>query len=278
MIYPQGKTIHQNLSAEYTDVPQLLSALKSSSFSGVVEIDAGGRKGAFFIAAGQVANAAIGLDSDPPAIVGDHAVQELFALARQPQGLLNVFELTTAQVELAAGPLISELLFKELSTDFIRMDQFVKKLTDEKHNGYMEIFGKDGHRIGTLSFRIGDVVGLQTISESGNTTLFEGEAIPSILENAVRDGAIFSVYRSAGISNPAPGALDLAPQGAEKVSGDKTPPPGARPARERKPVNEEPAEPQEQAIPVEPALQADAVEPLNGAAPCGSTRGKRGNL
>jgi len=267
MIYPQGKTIHQNLSAEYTDVPQLLSALKSSSFSGIVEIDAGGKKGAFFIAAGQVANAAIGLDSDPPAIVGDRAVQELFALARQPQGLLNVFELTTAQVELAAGPLISELLFKELSTDFIRLDQFVKKLTDEKHTGYMEISGKDGHRIGTLSFRIGDVVGLQTISESGNTTLFEGEAIPSILENAVRDGAIFNVYRSAGISNPAPGALDVTPQGVEKASRDKTPPPGARPARERKPVNEAPAEPQEQAIPVEPEVQADPVEPLKEPPP-----------
>lgn len=252
MIYPQGKTIHQNLSAEYTDVPQLLSSLKGNGFSGVVEIEAGSRKGVFFMAAGGMVNAAIGVDSDPPAMVGDLAVQELFALARQPQGLLHVFELTTAEVEFATGPLNAELVFKELSTDFIRMDQFVKKLADEKHTGYIEIFSKDNRRIGALSFRNGDVVGLQTVSESGSMDLFEGESIPSVLDDAVRDGAVFSVYRSAGVSHTSPGTADFG-SARNGAAAPKTQTPPPRHKAEAKPVSDPPVvEPPKE---VQPAVE-----------------------
>jgi len=245
MIYPQGKTIHQNLSAEYTDVPQLLSTLEDNSFSGVVEIEGSGSKGVFFIAAGQVINAVVGADSDPPAMTGDHAVPELFALARQPQGLLHVYELTAAQVEVATGPLRSELVFKDLSTDFIRMEQFVKKLGDEKHTGYIEMFNKDNKRIGTLSLRNGDPIGLQVLSESGQATLFEGEAIPSVLDNAVRSGAVFNVYRSAGLTDAARKAADLGLHGADGPVR-KAPAPPVRPKREPKPASEPTIEPQGQ--------------------------------
>jgi len=267
MIYPQGKTIHQNLSAEYTDVPQLLSSLKGNGFSGVVEIEAGGRKGVFFMAGGGIVNAAIGVDSDPPAMVGDHAVQELFALARQPQGLFHVFELTTAEVEFATGPLNAELVFKELSTDFIRMDQFVKKLADEKHTGYIEIFSKDNRRIGALSFRGGDVVGLQTVSESGSMDLFELEAIPSVLDDAVRNGAVFNVYRSAGVSHPAPGTADFGSARAASAPKTQIPPPRQKP--EGKPVSDPPVvEPPKQAQPaVENPAQKEPPAPVAVEAP-----------
>lgn len=201
MIYPQGKTIHQNLSAEYTDVPQLLSTLKANGFSGVVEIEAVDKKGVFFVAAGQVVNAALGVDSDPPAMVGDDAIPELFTLARQPNGILHVFELTAAEVELATGPLKSELIFQDLSTDFIKMDQFVIKLGNEKHTGYIEIFNKDRKQIGTLSFRGGEVVGLRLVSESGKQDIFEREKVTSALGVAVKNGAIFNVYSSQGLSD-----------------------------------------------------------------------------
>ena len=121
MIYPQGKIIHQNLSAEYTDVPQLLNTLKANGFSGVIEVEAESRKGAFFIVSGNIINAAIGLESDPPAMVGEPAVHELHSLARQPKGLLHVLELSAAQIEILTGPFSSEVVFKALSTDFIRI-------------------------------------------------------------------------------------------------------------------------------------------------------------
>ncbi len=240
MIYPQGKTIHQNLSAEYTDVPQLLSTLKANGFSGVVEIEAVDKKGVFFVAAGQVVNAALGIDSDPPSMVGDDAIPELFTLARQPQGVLNVFELTAAEVELATGPLKSELLFQDLSTDFIKMDQFVIKLGNEKHTGYIEIFNKDRKQIGMLSFRGGEVVGLRLVSESGKQDIFESEAVAAALDDAVKNGAIFNVYSSQGLSDQSQKATaGVNGSGRPAAVKEAAPEPPAKPVQEPVPAKEQ---------------------------------------
>lgn len=197
MIYPKGEILHQNLSTEYTDVPQLLSTLKANDFSGVVDIEIAGVKSAFFVVSGQVINAAIGVESDPPAMVGEEAIEELLNLASQSKGILNVYQVPALELEFATSTLIqSELLFKNLNTDFVRMDLFIKKHADEKLTGYIEIFSKKNQRIGTLSLRDGEIAGLQVLSESGPPCFFEREGVSPLLEEIMRHGAIFSVYRN----------------------------------------------------------------------------------
>jgi hypothetical protein len=206
MIYPKGETVYQNLSTEYTDLPQLLSTLKPKSFSGIVEIDTAGKKGAFFIVSGEVVNAASGVESDPPAIVGEEAVEKLLTLSTRPKGVLNVYQLPPIEVEFAASSLVRpESLFKDLSTDFVRLDQFVKKLQDEKLTGYIEIFPKKSRRVGKLSLKAGETVGLRITSESGAPSFFERAATPSLLEEFIKEGATFSVYRSKSFSIPIKG-------------------------------------------------------------------------
>lgn len=197
MIYPKGEILHQNLSTEYTDVPQLLATLKANDFSGVVEIEIAGMKSAFFAASGNVINAAIGVESDPPAMVGEEAIEELLNLASQSKGILNVYQVPALEVEFATSTLMkSELLFKNLNTDFVRMDLFIKKHADEKLTGYIEIFTKQNQRIGTLSLRDGDIAGLQVLSESGPPCFFDREGVTPLLEEIMRHGAIFTVYRT----------------------------------------------------------------------------------
>lgn len=203
MIYPQGKIIHQNLAAEFTDVQQLLNILRAKGFSGVIEVEAEGRTGAFFIISGRIVTAAIGLESNPPAMVGDAAVNELYILARRPRGLLHVSELSAAQIEILTGPFVSEPVFKGLSTDFILVDQFVAKLKSQGHTGYVDIFSKTGDKIGTLLFKDGEATSFQMVSGSGNVNFYEGESVPSALDYAVRNGALFDVYRSAGTADSA---------------------------------------------------------------------------
>ena len=206
MIYPKGEAIYQNLSTEYTDLPQLLSTLKPKGFSGIVEIDMAGKKGAFFMVAGDVVNAAVGVENDPPAIVGEESVEKLLALSTRPNGIINVYQVPSIEVEFAASSLVRpESLFKDLSTDFVRLDQFVKKLQDEKLTGYIEIFARKSRRIGKLSLKAGETVGLQITSESGTPTFFEREGIPSLLEEFIKQGATFSVYRSKDFSIPIKG-------------------------------------------------------------------------
>ena len=207
MIYPKGEAVYQNLSTEYTNLPQLLSTLKPKGFSGIVEIDMAGKKGAFFMVSGEVINAASGIETDPPAMVGEEAAEKLLALSTRPNGVLNVYQLPSIKVEFASNSLVRpEPLFKDLSTDFVRLDQFIKKLQGEKLTGYIEMSTKKNQRLGTLSLRAGETVGLQVTSGSGGApAFFEREAIPPLLEEFVRDGATFSVYRIKGFSIPIKG-------------------------------------------------------------------------
>ena len=206
MIYPKGEAIYQNLSTEYTDLPQLLSTLKPKGFSGIVELDIAGKKGAFFVVSGDVINAASGIETDPPAIVGEEAVEKLLSLSTKANGVLNVYKLPSVEVEFAASSLVKlEPLFKDLSTDFVRLDRFIKKLQGEKHNGYIEMSTRENRRMGKVSLKAGEIVGLQITSESGAPSFFEQEAIPPLLEEFVREGATFSLYRSKDFSIPVRG-------------------------------------------------------------------------
>jgi len=203
MIYPQGETIYQNLSTEYTDLPQLLSTLKPKGFSGIVEVEVTGKKGVFFMVSGDVINAAFDIENDPPAIIGEEATQKLFAISSRNNGILNVYQAPSIEVEFAANALVkTEPLFKDLSTDFVKIDQFIKKLQDEKFTGYMEIFIKKNQSTGKLSIKAGETAGLQIISRSGSPSFFEKEMILPTLEESVKQGATFNVYRSKGLSMP----------------------------------------------------------------------------
>jgi hypothetical protein len=203
MIYPKGEAVYQNLSTEYTDLPQLLSALKPKGFSGIVEIVMAGKKGAFFMVSGEVVNAASGVETDPPAIIGEDAVEKLLTLSTRPDGVVNVYQVPSMEVEFAAGSLVRpESLFKDLSTDFVRLDQFIRKLQDEKLTGYIEIFARKNRRVGKLFLKDGKTIGLQITPESGVPSFFERETVPPLLEEFVKQGATFSVYRSKGFAIP----------------------------------------------------------------------------
>ena len=203
MIYPKGEAVYQNLSTEYTNLPQLLLTLKSKGFSGIVEIEMAEKKGAFFVVSGEVINAASGIETDPPAIVGEEAVEKLLALSTKPNGIVNVYQLPSVKVEFAANSLVKpEPIFKDLSTDFVRLDQFIKKLQGEKLTGYIEMSSKKNRRVGTLSLKAGETVGLQITPESGAPTFFEREAILPLLEEFAREGTTFNAYRSKSFSMP----------------------------------------------------------------------------
>ncbi len=203
MIYPKGDAIYQNLSTEYTNLSQLLSALKPKEFSGIVEIETAGSKGVFFVVSGEVVNAASGIENDPPAMVGEEAAEKLLAFSTKPDGIINVYQLPSSEVEFTVNSLAKpEMVFKDLSSDFVRLDQFVKKLQTEKLTGYIEMSNKKNRRAGTLSLKNGDLINLQVIPESGTPSFFEREAVMPVLEEFAGEGTTFNVYRSKSFSMP----------------------------------------------------------------------------
>lgn len=196
MIYPKGDVIHQNLSTEYTDVPDLLETFTSNGFTGVVEVVLPKETGAFFVANGQVLGAAVESEPGQSTTFGQEAVNNLIDLANKEVGTLNIYKLSPAQIDAIVSRFSSEIVFKGLTTDFVKLDKFIQKLGAERHTGYIEVFSKKNQSMGTLFLKEGELMDLHLPSELENPSLSEPKAIPTFLDDVIRQGAFFDVYRS----------------------------------------------------------------------------------
>jgi hypothetical protein len=197
MIFPKGKIRHQDLMTSYIDLPALLSTLKSEGFSGTIEIEFPEKKGVLFIDTGEIINAEAEVGADSKRMIGPEAVQYLLTLSNQKDGVLNVYRLSPEQAAIVASNLNHEIIFKELSTDFTRFDRLIMKLREEKHHGFIEVFTRDHQPMGVLFLQEGEPIEMFTTSASG-PSVFGRKSIPTFVENAVKTGAIFNVYRTLG--------------------------------------------------------------------------------
>jgi hypothetical protein len=220
MILPKGEVRHQNLLTAYTDVSALLSALKSEGFSGTVAIEFPEKEGTIFIDSGEVLNAEIREKSDAERKIGQEAIQAFLALSNQKNGVLNVYRLLPEQVALVVNHLQYEVLFKELSTDFTRLDRLLLKFKEDKHDGFIEVLTKEKKALGVLFVEGGEPVDMFTIDESG-PSVFGRKSIPAFVENASKQGALLNVYKSYG-----------------KMFKKEKPAPGSKPVLQRKPAVE----------------------------------------
>ncbi len=197
MIFPRGEFIHKNLSTAFTDFPALLSTLKTGDFSGIIEIEFPDNKGIIFVDSGEIINAEAKIGSDSKRIIGKEAIQILMTLSNQKDGVINIYRMLPERVAIVAGNLQHEILFKGLSTDFTRLDRLLLKLREDKHNGFIEVLTKEHQAMGVLFLEGGEPVEMFTTPESG-PSVFGRKSIPIFVENAIKQGAIFDVYRSQG--------------------------------------------------------------------------------
>jgi len=195
-MFPKGEVRHQNLLTAYTDVSALLSALKSEGFSGILEIEFPEKKGTIFIDSGEVLNAEIKERGNGERTIGKEGIQAFLTSSSQKNGVLNVYRLLPEHVALITSHLQHEVLFKELSTDYTRLDRLLLKLREDKHDGFIEILTKEKKALGVLFVEGGEPVEMFTVPESG-PSVFGRKSIPAFLDNVGKQGgAVLNVYKS----------------------------------------------------------------------------------
>jgi hypothetical protein len=99
------------------------------------------------------------------------------------------------QVALIINHLQHEVLFRELSTDFTRLDRLLLKFREDKHDGFIEVLTKEKKALGVLFVEGGEPVDMFTIPESG-PSIFGRKSIPVFVENVSKQGAVLNVYKS----------------------------------------------------------------------------------
>ncbi len=198
MIFPKGEVVHKNLSTTYTNLSALLDTLKLEGFCGTIEMDFPEARGFLFIDSGKIINGEIRTGKDSGRVIGQEAARALLAFSKQKDGVLSIYRLPPEQVALIANNLNSEVLFKNLSTHFIHLDQFLQKMKEERHTGFIEVMTKEHHPMGVLFIEGGEPVEMFTTPKTGHS-IFGHMSIPIFIENATKQGAFFNVYGKKGL-------------------------------------------------------------------------------
>jgi hypothetical protein len=221
MIFPRGEVVHKNLSTVYTDLSALLGTLKLEGFYGAIEIDFPRGRGFLFVDNGEVINGEIRTGANSERVLGQEAVRTLLDLSQQKDGVISIYRLLPEQVTLIANSLKDEVLFKDLSTQFVRLDQFLLKLKEEKHTGFIEVMTKERHPMGVLFIDGGEPVEMFTTPKTG-PSVFGRMSIPIFIENAAKQGAFFNVYGKKGESPPVeePPVEEVSPDPKEEVQAN----------------------------------------------------------
>jgi hypothetical protein len=196
MIYPKGELIYENLSSEQTDIRQLLSSLKSEGFSGSVEIFSGKTKGTFLVCSGNIIEAVVNTDIEPAIAAGDKTVEELLVICTAQVATISVYKLHPDEVKFSASSVQSEIVLRGLSTDFVRLDRFIKKQQDEKHTGYIEVFTKDNELVYVLFFKSGLIEGSFVYTGSDRPEFKNGNETQAYIKELFNRSLFISVYKT----------------------------------------------------------------------------------
>jgi hypothetical protein len=192
MILPKGRAEYENLNTSFIDFGELIGDLKANSFTGYVEISFWEYAGVLFVDNGEIVNGLeeIGVKKG----IGQQAVAGIMQQAKERNGSVSVYALTAEMVTLLASMLKSEVVHKDLNTDFSDLRQLLTKLQSEGHTGYLEIAFKGGKGTAMILMRSGEVV--ESMLSSGSEVISGAQALPHIMEAASSVGAVFNVHRT----------------------------------------------------------------------------------
>ncbi len=193
MILPKGRAEYENLNTSFVDFGGLIEDLKANGFTGYVKVSFWEYEGVLFVDNGTIIN---GVEETGRAkSTGQQAVSGIMRQAEEKNGSVSVYALTADMVTMLASVLESELVHKDLNTDFSDLGQLVAKLQSEGHTGYVEVALKGGMGSAMILLRSGEIV--ESMLSSGSEVLSGTQALPHIMEAASSVDAVFNVHRTA---------------------------------------------------------------------------------
>lgn len=195
MILPKGEAIYENLNTSFTNFGELLSNLKANNITGYVLVSFWEYEGVFFLDSGNIINAIE--EGENSRNIGQEAVVGLLNKAKQKDGLISVYKLSPDLVTILAGTGKSEIVYKELTSDFTNLEKLIDKLKFEQHTGYVEILTNDKLSTAIIFLQAGEPI--KSILLTGEKVTSNSEIPPQIYELVGLNGAVYTVYK-AGLS------------------------------------------------------------------------------
>jgi hypothetical protein len=193
MIFPRKDAIYQNLNTSFTNFGELLVDLKENFFTGVVQVSFWEYEGILLLDSGNIINAIQEIDGN--ILTGQEAVRMVTEKAKEKDGAVSVFSQSGDMVTMLASIAKSEVVYKDLSTEFTSLDALITKLRNEDHTGYIEINLMGGQQTGYIFLLSGEII--NTLLTARGDEISGPVVLNRILEITAGTSANFSVYRAA---------------------------------------------------------------------------------
>src|SRR5574341_63529 len=191
MLLPKGQSVYENLNTSFTQLDALLNELQSDHFSGYVLVSGWEYEGLLLMDTGKLLNALE--ESRGQRRSGPPAAAAISSKAREKGSTINVYRLSDDMVQVLAGLLKAEPLYKDLASDFTSLDKLIARLEHEKHTGHIEIHMSKSPDTAAIFMQDGQLV--ESLF-SHNGSVASGSKALSQITQAASEGAVFTVYRA----------------------------------------------------------------------------------
>jgi hypothetical protein len=192
MILPKGKVVHENMNTSYTNLSELLMDLKANTFTGYLQMSFLNYEGVLFVDGGNLINAY--QNAEGKAETGHDAFSGVMEKARERDGTINAYGLSSEMVVALAGLIKNEPVHEGLDSDLTSMDKLIEKMGAEKLTGFIEVTLPGGKGTGIVLMQEGDVLDA-FLSDAAGAVKSGKEIIPGLAENSA-SGGMFNVYRA----------------------------------------------------------------------------------
>lgn len=205
MILPKGRALYENLRTSFVEFNNFLQSLKEDNFTGYVQLSSWEYRGILFLEAGEIVNAVEETSGGKRS--AEEAAENIMAMARGDDGKIDAYELSPEMVTLLASASEEEVVYRDLTTDFTRLDKLIEKMREQRHSGYIDIMLKGQQGRGLVFFQDGEVVET-LVGGDGPQDHYGTDSLPRILQAAEKTGATFTVYRSSAF-DPTPRRVEV---------------------------------------------------------------------
>lgn len=213
MLLPRTEPVFDGLRTSFLRFDGLLSELRADGHSGFVSVEFPGYSGAILVDRGDAISA-----QERAGAVESHgaaALKGIVTRACEPGGIVGVFRLSSAFVQLAATVGLGTPVYRDLSSSFTSLERLLSKLKDDRFDGYIEATFSEPPAAGLVFLRGGDVS--ESLFEQGGEVESGTAAVARIVAEASDHEALFHVihtnaaaHAAAKIAGETPAAVPVA--------------------------------------------------------------------
>ncbi len=198
MLLLDGNDLWFNLKTSFVNIDALLLFLKNQRFSGYLLIEFSDSQCALFLLVGDVVNGVVVLEEERN--VGSRAVKSILVRSRQDKnGTIKVTQLPLQNINFLseAYGLSVRLLYKNLSSKYSPLGDFITKLGYESFSGCIEIWFPDDAKRGTIFVENGRAKAIMTedlLVDVKEATQAQLKFIDSFINRAQQSGVRYNAY------------------------------------------------------------------------------------